>query len=177
MHSNTKETINYLVLDLKKEYRGALPYTDKVKYAIVSDLSEEELASVEVLNKYRPYVVITTAMYNVIRESNQNDEREHKRAYRYHDAFAIDDERAPEAIDSDPAVMAESDFTYSHIIDEMMKLPGRQGQRMYQHYVLGYSIEEIAQAEGVTAASVYESLSRAKKAMHNAFVESGVTEE
>ena len=113
MHSNTKETINYLVLDLKKEYRGALPYTDKVKYAIVSDLSEEELASVEVLNKYRPYVVITTAMYNVIRESNQNDEREHKRAYRYHDAFAIDDERAPEAIDSDQARQFPQSFQES----------------------------------------------------------------
>ena len=177
MHSTTTNNSDYLILNLKKEYSGALPYSDKVKYAVVSTKPETELATVEELKKYQPFVVISPEMYAVITESNKNDEREHKRAYRCHDAFAINDERAPEDSTSDPAAMAESDLTYNHIINEMMKLPGRQGQRMYQHFVLGYSIDEIALAEGVTAASVYESLSRAKKAMHKVFVESGVTEE
>ncbi len=77
---------------------------------------------------------------------------------------------------SDPAIIAESDDTYNHIINEIFKLPGRQGQRLYQHFVLGLSIDEIAAADGVTAASVYESLSRAKKAIRTVFVESGVIE-
>ena len=47
---------------------------------------------------------------------------------------------------------------------------------MYQHYVLGLSVDEIAVSEGVTTASVYESLSRAKKAIHKVFVESEVSE-
>lgn len=164
------------VLNLAKEYEG---YTGEEKYAIITDLSEEELnlCFKEELEKYRPYVILSTKMYAVILESNRNDEREHKRAYRSHDAFAIDDERAPSDASSDPAIIAESDDTYNHIIEEMMKLPGRQGQRLYQHYVLGYSIDEIAASEGITAASVYESLSRAKKAMHKVFVESGVIEE
>lgn len=167
------------VINLKKEYNGATSYVGSERFAIVTKLTEAELEShfPQELIPYRPFVIITPEMYAVIAESNRNDERENKRSYRHHDAFAIDDERAPEDSNSDPAVMAESDLTYSHIINEMMKLPGRQGQRMYQHYVLGYSIDEIAHAEGVTAASVYESLSRAKKAIHKVFVESGVTEE
>lgn len=166
------------VINLKKEYNGATSYVGSELFAIVTDLTEAELESAfhQDLIPYSPFVIITPEMYAVIAESNQNDEREQKRAYRYHDAFAIDDERAPEDSNSDPAVIAESDLTYSHIINEILKLPGRQGQRMYQHYVLGLSVDEIAVSEGVTAASVYESLSRAKKAIHKVFVESEVSE-
>lgn len=164
------------VINLAKEYEG---YTGEEKYAIVTELSEEELNRryKDELKKYSPFVILSQEMYAVILESNRNDEREHKRAYRCHDAFAIDDERAPLDANSDPAIIAESDNTYNHIIKEMMKLPGRQGQRLYQHTVLGLSVDEIADAEGVTAASVYESLSRAKKAIQKVFVESGVIEE
>lgn len=163
------------VLNLAKEYEG---YTGEEKYAIITDLSEEELnlCFKEELEKYRPYVILSTKMYAAILESNRNDKREYQRAYRYHDAYAIDDERAPLDTSSDPAIIAESDDTYNHIINEIFKLPGRQGQRLYQHFVLGLSIDEIAAADGVTAASVYESLSRAKKAIRTVFVESGVIE-
>ena len=166
------------VINLKNEYNGATSYVGSELFAIVTDLTEAELESAfqQDLNQYRPFVIITPAMYEVIAESNRNDEREQKRAYRYHDAFAIDDERAPVDPSSDPATLAESDDTYNHIINEMMNLPGRQGQRMYQHYVLGLSVDEIAVSEGVTAASVYESLSRAKKAIHKVFAESEVSE-
>ncbi len=174
--SSTYSNNDYKVIKLAKEYDN---YTGEEKYAIITDLSEEELnlRYKDELEKYRPFVILSQEMYSVILESNRNDEREHKRAYRCHDAFAIDDERAALEANSDPAIIAESDDTYNHIINEMMKLPGRQGQRLYQHYVLGFSIDEIAASEGITAASVYESLSRAKKAMHKVFVESGVIEE
>ena len=170
------EKLSIEVIDLKKEYTGALPYTEEIKFAIVSDdKNEDELAAIEELKSYRPFVVITSEMYDVIRKSNANDAREHKRDYLYHDAYAIEDERTPIDVLSDPAVITESSETYSHIIDEMKKLPGRQGQRMYQHYVLGFSLEEIAKAEGVSAVAVFRSIERAKKAMHKVFVESGVS--
>ena len=163
------------VLNLAKEYEG---YTGKEKYAIITDLSEEELnlCFKEELEKYRPYVILSTEMYAVILESNRNDEREHKRAYRSHDAFALDDERVSSFSNSDPALIAESDETYNHIINKIMELPDSQLQRLYQHIGLDRSIKDIAAAEGVTTASVYESLSRAKKAIRKVFVESGVME-
>lgn len=172
------ENISIEVIDLSKEYTGALPYSDNIKFAIVSDdKSVEELSTIEELKAYSPFVVITSEMYEVIKDSKKNDAREQKRGSLYHDVYAIEDERVPAAPLSDPAIIAESDETYKHIINEMLKLPGLQGRRMYQHYVLGLSVEEIATAEGVAAISVYQSLQRAKKAMHKVFEESGVTAE
>ncbi len=166
------------VIDLTSEYTDALPYSSDIKFAIVSDeISEDALASIEELKAYTPFVVITSEMFEVMKDSKRNDSREHKRDYLYHDVYAIEDERAPIAPLSDPAEIAESDDTYKHIINEMLKLPGLQGRRMYQHYVLGFSVEEIANAEGVAAVSVYQSIQRAKKAMHKVFAESGVTAE
>ncbi len=172
------ENLSIKVIDLTKEYTGALPYTDNIKYAIVSDdKNEEELASIEELKEFSPFVVITSEMYEVIKDSKNNDAREHMREFLYHDVYAIDDDRVPLASLSDPAAISESNDTYKHIIEEMLKLPGLQGRRMYQHYVLGLSVEEIADAEGVTAIAVYRSIKRAKKAMHKVFAESGVTAE
>ena len=170
------ENLTIEVIDLTNEYNGALPYTGDIRFAIVSDYkSEEELAAIEELKPYSPFVVITSEMFEVIKDSRNNDSREHMREY-LHDVYAIEDERVPVDSLSDPAAIVESDDTYKHIIDEMMNLPGRQGQRMYQHYVLGLSVEEIAMTEGITAIAVYRSIQRAKKAMHKVFVESGVTE-
>ena len=172
------ENLTLEVIDLTKEYAGALPYTDNIKYAIVSDdKSEEDFAAIDELKAYSPFVVITSEMYEVIRDGNNNDAREHMREFLFHDAYAIEDDRVPSSPLSDPADIAESDDTYKHIIEEMLKLPGLQGRRMYQHYVLGLSVEEIADAEGVTAIAVYRSIKRAKKAMHKVFAESGVTAE
>lgn len=172
------ENLTIEVIDLTKEYAGALPYTDNIKYAIVSDnICEEELASIKELKAYSPFVVITSEMFEVIKESKKNDSREHKRDQLYHDIYAIEDERVPVDPLSDPATIAEADDTYKHIIDAMMKLPGRQGERLYKNSVLGLSVEAIALAEGVTTASVYESLRRAKAAIRKVFVESGVIAE
>lgn len=170
---NENETIE--VIDLTHEYNGALPYTDNIKYAIVSDdKSEAELAAVENLKAYIPFVVITSEMYKVMRDSNNNDSREHMREFLHHDVYAIEDDRVPTAPLSDPAAISESNETYKHIINEMLKLPGHQGRRMHQHYVLGLSVEEIAESEGVSTVSVYQSLQRAKKALHKVFEESEV---
>ncbi len=165
------------VIDLAKIYAGATPYCGKEHYGIVSDLTETELNAkyAEAIAPYKPYVLLSPEMYEVIKDGNRNDSRETKRDYLYHDVFALDDERVPAAPHSDPAYMAESDETYRHIIHEMLNLPGRQGHRMYQHYVLGFSIDEIAKAEGVKAIAVYKSIERAKKTMHKVFVESGLS--
>ncbi len=167
------------VINLKKEYNGATSYVGSERFAIVTDLTEAELESAfhQDLIPYHPFVIITPEMYKVITESTRNDEREHKREFLYHDVYAIEDERIPSAPLSDPADIAESNDTYKHIIEEMLKLPGLQGRRMYQHYVQGLTIEEIASAEGVATISVYQSIQRAKKAMHKVFAESGVTAE
>jgi len=178
MHSIISNNSNYKVIDLTKEYNGALPYTDNIKYAILADgKSQEDLEAIEELKAYSPFVVITSEMYEVMRDSNNNNAREHMRESLHHDVYAIEEERLPIDPLSDPAAISESNDTYKHIIEEMLKLPGRQGRRMYQHYVLGLTVEEIANAEGVAAISVYQSIQRAKKAIQKVFAESGVSAE
>ena len=135
------------------------------------------MEAIEELKAYSPFVVITSEMYEVMRDSNNNNAREHMRESLHHDVYAIEEDRVPIDPLSDPAAISESNDTYKHIINEMLKLPGLQGRRMYQHFVLGFSVEEIANAEGVAAVSVYQSIQRAKKAMHKVFAESGVTAE
>lgn len=168
-------TTNYIVIDLRKEYPNLLPESDttEAKHAVVSDLSEEELTAVEELKRFEPYVVITSEMYDVIKESNNNNERERKRNSLYHDLYAIDDERVYTRLIS-PDTIAESNYVHNHILDEIRLLPGLQGRRLYQRYVLDLSVEEIAKMDGVSISTVYECIRKAKVAIHNVFIAEGV---
>lgn len=164
------------IINLEIEYRGATSFVGTEHYAIVTNLSEEALISKydKELTSYKPFVIITHEMYEVIKKSNNNDERENKRNALYHDAYAIEDERIPVDEQTDPAAIAETNCNTENIYNAIMSLPGRQGQRLYKKYVLGYSTHEIAVSEGVTEVSVLQSISRAKKTVHDVFVELGV---
>ena len=163
------------IIDLHKEYPNSFPESNstEAKYAIVSDLSVEELTTVEDLKRFEPYVVISSEMYDVIKESNRNNERERKRNALYHDVFAIDDERVSTQLIS-PDTIAESNYTYEHILSEIRLLPGVQGRRLYQRCVLGLSVVEIAKRDGVSTYTVYESLRKAKDTIHKVFITEGV---
>lgn len=164
------------IINLEIEYRGATSFVGTEHYAIVTNLSEEALINKydKELASYKPFVIITPEMYEVIKKSNNNDERENKRNALYHDAYAIEDERIPVDEQTDPAAIAESKFNTEGIYNAIMSLPGRQGQRLYKKYVLGYSTHEIAASEGVTEISVLQSIGRAKKTLYDVFVELGV---
>lgn len=163
------------IIDLRKEYPNSLLGNEavEVKFAVVSDLSAEELATVEELKEYIPFVVISPEMHEVIKESNRNNARERKRDFLYHDVFAIDDERATTTLLS-PDTIAESNYVHNHILDEIRLLPGLQGRRLYQRYVLDLSVEEIAKMDGVSISTVYECIRKAKVAIHNVFIAEGV---
>ena len=163
------------IIDLRKEYPNSLLANEasEANYAVVSDLSAEELTAVEELKSFEPYVVITSEMYDVIKESNRNNERELKRSKLYHDIYAIDDETVSTQLLS-PDAIAESNYTYAHILDEIRRLPGAQGRRLYQRYILGLSVEEIVERDDKKISAVYESLRKAKNTIHKVFVDEGV---
>ena len=165
----------FTIIDLHKEYPNILPInkTSEARYAVVSNRSEADLITINELKAYIPFVVISPEMHEVFRESHNNNERERKRNAIYHDVFAIDDERASTPILS-PAAIAESNYTYNHILDEIRQLPGLQGRRLYQRYVLDLSVEEIAKMDGVSISTVYESIRKAKDTIHNVFITEGV---
>ena len=54
----------FMVIDLVKEYAGETAFVGTEHYAIVTDLSEEDLfaAFSQELEPYKPFVIITQAM-------------------------------------------------------------------------------------------------------------------
>lgn len=166
----------FKVIDLEKEYAGATPFVGKEHYAVVSDLTEEELTASfsKELEPYEPFVIISREMYSAMLETHRNDNREHWRDMFCHDSFAFDMEKLPIDWKTDPALICESIQTVEYILAKMMELPEHQGLRLYDKYIIGYSTKEIAIKDGVSKHSVRTGVRRAKHKIYGAFVEMGV---
>ncbi len=174
MTSIIHTTNNLIVIDLVKEYGGRASFTGQEHFAVVADteLTAEELKAVE---PYKPYVIITTAMFKAFTDNYSNDDRERKRDALYHEAdnvetdllFLVDEY-------SDPVRICESVETLSSLMDKMLSLPDNQGTRMYKRYVLGFTSREISQQEHVTMDTIQKCLFEARKSFKVAFRELGV---
>ena len=165
---------DYLVIDLIDEYGAA--YTGKEKFAVATDLSEEELLETygQELEPYTPFLMITRQMYAAFRKTNTNDERERKRESLYHDAFALDSGTPPVEKQLDTTSRCESGQVMECLLKKMRGLPRTIGPRLYKRYILGLTTEEIAKQEGKQVRTVQASLQRGRAAMLKAFEECGV---
>jgi len=167
------ENNDFKVLDLRKEYKN---YAEDIPFAIVTDLDEEDLIDEygDVIDTFYPYVLLTNDMYQAMRESFLNDDRERKRDLLFHDAFAMEvgslliDEMA------NPVRICESLFNMEELFKKMRELPDHEGSRVYRHYVVGLTIREIAEQDGVFWTAIYQSINVAKPKVHRFFVELGV---
>lgn len=166
----------FMVIDLVKEYAGATAFVGTEHYAIVTDLSEEDLfaAFSQELEPYKPFVIITQAMYEAIAENKTNDQLAKLRDRRYHEPLSV--ESMLHLIDemSDPISICDSIHILEYLTEQMLKLPDHQGSRIYKRYVLGYTIKEIANKDGVSIMTVYKSISEARPSLYKLFVECGV---
>ena len=178
MQSIVKNNPNqeYKIIDLSIEYAGATAFVGTERYAIVTDLTEEELTSAfgQELGPYKPFVIISHEMYEAMLETHRNDNREHWRDMFCHDSFAIDMENLPIDWKADPANICESLRIVEYIFSKMKELPDWQGLRLYEKYIIGYSNKEIADKDGVSKRAVRKGIRRAKHKIHDAFVEMGV---
>ncbi|MBO4911599.1 MAG: hypothetical protein J5504_02650 [Butyrivibrio sp.] len=170
----SENKLNFEVLDLAKEYRGSLPYTDSVKYAVVSSLTEEELSAIEELQNFKPFIVISPEVYEAILDSHKESERA-RIAEIAHPSVPLE---LAETIFIDeldaPPIICESGIALEFVVNAMMSLPDRQGSRIYKRYILGYTSKEISTLENVALVSVFESLRDAKEAMRDVFAELGL---
>ena len=53
----------------------------------------------------------------------------------------------------------------------MMELPDYKGLRLYDKYIIGYSTKEIAHKDGVSKRAVRKMIKKAKRDIHDVFVE------
>ena len=162
------------VIRLNAEYPG---YTGDTKYAIITDLTEEEL-SVRYpaeIKRYIPYVLLSREMGKAIREHHRNDEKFAKRTARYESVFIACTEEEEALIrtlsveDEQTLLDAESDAEEAkqHVIDicraALATLTPMQRDYLVRHYLYGIPCLEIAHQDGKHHKSVQETIKAARK--------------
>ena len=79
------------LINLRYEYHG---YTGTEKWAIVTELAEEELwvKYPDVIRRYTPFILLSMAQGEVIDESYRNNDKYEKRAKRTIDVYGYEDD-------------------------------------------------------------------------------------
>lgn len=149
------------IVNLKYEYPG---YTDSVQWAIISELSEEEILKKysEFVREYVPFIVLSPAFGKIRDEFRRNEKKHHMRSVRSVDAFGYEDERTeqhhPELItDTLEAFFLKSE-TEKVLLEAIRKLKPIQSDRLHKYYFQGKNASQIAKEEGVSSQAVDKSL-------------------
>ena len=156
------------LINLKYEYTG---YTGQEKWAIVSELSEQELFEKypNEVKKYIPFVLLSVEQGKAIQAYNRNEDKYRKRQNNNSDAFGYDD-GTTENMHSEVSVpdfieQQEMDDYYNRRAEEKMRLfvtamaslTEKQHKYLVMRYVDGISARDIAKADqcGVVVVSLY----------------------
>ncbi len=164
------------VICLEDEY-GKEACKGEEKYAIATNRSLSFLKKhfADELSQYEPFILITMEMYEAIKESHDNDRREHIRDVRYH--VVMTEELENLLIDelSSPVRICESRFIWDLITEKVRELPPLERSRL-ERFILGYTSKEIGNQDNADIFAVWKSLQRAREAMRNSFRRCGVTD-
>lgn len=168
------------VIDLKYEYCG---YTGEERYAIVSELSEEELKEKypEIIRKYIPFVLLSVAQGAVIDDFNRNEKKHQMRRTRCGEAFGYE-EGITETVHSEVfmedylEVIAQRETREEEIRllnQALSALPVKQRDRVIKFYH-NITARAIAEEEGVHHSAVDKSIRKAIESMKKWFCEEGI---
>ena len=161
------------VMDLRKEYGP--DKVGKEDFAIITDLTESELNELygEEIQQYKPYLIMTLEMGEVIFESHRNEWKHLKRQSKYGVDYSTTDcdfaEHHPEFtyipnVIKDMYIEQRKDLLYK-AIDNLTDI---QKNRIFKHFFRNMSIAEIAKEENVKERSVYSSIDAAKERLKKA---------
>ena len=167
------------LINLKYEYTG---YTGQEKWAIITELSEEELQKIypDIISRYTPFVLLSMAQGVVIEDARRNDDKYEKRAKRTFDVYGYEDDMTEQfhkellTFFEDPFEKAESERLAEEkerLRQEEIKkvrltlnlLKPKQRDRLIKVVLLGMSSRKIAKEEGVNYSVVDKSIAAAKK--------------
>lgn len=161
------------LIDLHYEYEN---YTGKEKWAIVTELSENELKSKypDVIRRYTPFVLLSVAQGEAITEYQNAEAKERMRKLRFGHPFDINDgefeEHHPEvAIDivPDEEIMLKDNIKKLRSV--LCHLSETQKRRIIKYFFYGKALEKIADEEKVNFTSVRESVNSAIKKLRKFF--------
>ncbi len=156
MASETKSfNKSYSVISLPYEYKG---YQGKIRYAIVTDLTEDELISLyaDEIEQYRPFVIITREMRLAMRIYDRNENKHRMRQAR--GERLINDELDYSCIylyliADDEQTVLESKCDSEKIIElckqAMLTLDPKEYDCLVRHFIEGTSIRVMAREDNV----------------------------
>lgn len=167
------------LINLQYEYSG---YTGNERWAIITELSEEELFAKypDVIKRYIPFVLLSVTQGEVIYESKRNDDKYEKRNKRTMDAYGYEDEisqlfhkelivpyidpiEAEENARLDEERKNQRTLEIVKVRKVLSLLQPIQKQRLLKHLIEGKSAREIAKEEGTYHSSVTKSINAAIK--------------
>lgn len=169
---------------LDREYNG---FIGDQKWAIITDLSEEELRRkyVAVLEKYIPYILLSKAQGEPILESIRNNHKFEMRSKRTTEPFDYDDELLPlfhsellsfvDPLEEKEKIIerAKEEHALDELIIKVQKalslMKPIQRDRLIKNVVRGLSSRKIAKEEGVNYSTVDKSIKAAKKNFRRIF--------
>ena len=176
--------MQYQAVNLVTEYGAKL---HGCKYAIASKHPQWKMEKrfEESLEQFRPYIFLTGKEYAAILESQQNDDKFHKRDVNNHDGFGFTDELTEimhdcEKVNADPEpdvlsaiIEAEEKARtekYEYELPAAMgKLTSIQRRRIEMYFYDNKTLREIAEIENVDIRAVWESIEGALKRMKKYF--------
>ena len=178
------DMMEYQAVDLVMEYGEKL---EGCRYAVASVYSEEEVRNRygEKLERFAPFIYLTSEEYKAIYEYKLNENKYAARYSRKHDAFGYDDELTAVFHETDPNDVetrldpqeilmreeetAEMDSLLEKLAEALSKLTSTQRRRIQKYYTEGKTMQEIADEEGVNKASIHENILSAEKKLKKSF--------
>lgn len=163
--------IRFKVINLSYEYPG---YTGEEKWAIITDLTEEELIEKyeEIISSYRPFIVLSSMFGSVRADFIRNEDKFSKRAKRSISIFDFSEETEeyhPEIAANDLEEEAISNEMAEQVRDAIAQLKPIQRERLIKYFFEGKSLLQIAAEEGKSYSTVYESYQAALKKLKKIF--------
>lgn len=152
------------LINLKYEYTG---YTGTENFAIISELSEEELNQKypDIIGRYVPFILLSMKHGEVIAEAHRNDDKFAKRAKRNGNAFDTKDEdfevHHPEVISDTLEDEVFLSLEIEQLHKAINKLNDVQKNRLIKHFFEGKTMREIAMEEQVSVSTIHKSISAA----------------
>ena len=155
------------------------------KYAVASRYSRERLEELytENLKKFSPFIYLTEAEYEPIREANNNNNKHHMRDVNNHDDYGYTEDMMEVMhectlllADPEPDVLTSiieredeelRARQISALPEAMEMLTEKQKKRIIMHFYEGMTYREIAELENTGLSTVQDSIDLAKEKIKN----------
>ena len=174
--------MEFQAVNLITEYGQTL---NGCKYAVASRYSKERLEELytENLKKFSPFIYLTEAEYEPIREANNNNNKHHMRDVNNHDDYGYTEDMMEVMhectlllADPEPDVLTsivereDEELRARQIAalpEAMEMLTEKQKKRITMHFYEGMTYREIAELENTGLSTVQDSIDLAKEKIKN----------